>query len=351
MAFADAWAALHGEFSAKIPRTEYSADFYHWELMRRVTGIDVDNPDLRPAAQRAFRKQWDYGFLWNVLISRQFLEEAGARVTKLGHAAYGENDFDAGTIHPYAEPEQVYAVDPARQFRSFGHADLVARYDAQYRRMCAEVPDCVNMTGVYITLFSGLIEIFGWEALLEAIACEPDRFVRVIDSYAEWMTRFFVAAAASSAPVIMVHDDLCWTSGPAAHPDWYRKFIFPHLRRLIGILKDAGKIVMFTSDGKIDAFYADIVALNVDSVVMEPCNDMERFGELYGDRVGFVGGVDCRTLCYGTLDEIRFEVERAMRWGRKYPGFMLAVGNHLPADVPVERALYYNGLYESLARR
>ena len=67
--------------------------------------------------------------------------------------------------------------------------------------------------------------------------------------------------------------------------------------------------------------------------------------------LGFVGGVDCRTLTYGSYDEIRFEVERAMGWGRRYPGFMLAVGNHLPADVPVERALYYNELYEKLAYR
>ena len=84
---------------------------------------------------------------------------------------------------------------------------------------------------------------------------------------------------------------------------------------------------------------------------MEPCCDMERFAATYGDRVGFVGGVDCRTLTYGSYDEIRFEVERAMGWGRRYPGFMLAVGNHLPADVPVERALYYNELYEKLAYR
>ena len=91
--------------------------------------------------------------------------------------------------------------------------------------------------------------------------------------------------------------------------------------------------------------------MNVDSVVMEPCCDMERFAATYGDRVGFVGGVDCRTLTYGSYDEIRFEVERAMGWGRRYPGFMLAVGNHLPADVPVERALYYNELYEKLAYR
>lgn len=40
-----------------------------------------------------------------------------------------------------------------------------------------------------------------------------------------------------------------------------------------------------------------------------------------------------------------------MALGRRYPGFMLAVGNHLSVDVPVDRALYYNELYESMAYR
>ena len=40
-----------------------------------------------------------------------------------------------------------------------------------------------------------------------------------------------------------------------------------------------------------------------------------------------------------------------MALGRRFPGFMLAVGNHLAVDVPVDRALYYNELYESMAYR
>lgn len=84
---------------------------------------------------------------------------------------------------------------------------------------------------------------------------------------------------------------------------------------------------------------------------MEPCNDIFRFAETYGDRVGFVGGMDCRTLTYGSKEEIRSCMERLMALGRRHPGFMLAVGNHLSVDVPVDRALYYNELYESMAYR
>ena len=32
-------------------------------------------------------------------------------------------------------------------------------------------------------------------------------------------------------------------------------------------------------------------------------------------------------------------------------GFFMAVGNHIPANTPVENALYYNEVYEELSRR
>ena len=40
MSFEDGWAAIHLQMPARVPRTEYSADF-HWDLVRAVTGIEV----------------------------------------------------------------------------------------------------------------------------------------------------------------------------------------------------------------------------------------------------------------------------------------------------------------------
>jgi len=33
--------------------------------------------------------------------------------------------------------------------------------DNQYQRNCQRFPDAVNMTGIYISVISGLIELFG----------------------------------------------------------------------------------------------------------------------------------------------------------------------------------------------
>jgi uroporphyrinogen-III decarboxylase len=51
--------------------------------------------------------------------------------------------------------------------------------------------------------------------------------------------------------------------------------------------------------------------------------------------------VDCRTLTFGTQQEIAAEVDATITLARHCPGFIFAVGNHIPSNVPVENALFY----------
>ncbi|MFP4053164.1 MAG: hypothetical protein ACLFV7_04795 [Phycisphaerae bacterium] len=64
-----------------------------------------------------------------------------------------------------------------------------------------------------------------------------------------------------------------------------------------------------------------------------------------------VANADTRILLSGSRGQIRAEVQRCMDIGRKCPGSIMAVGNHIPANTPVEDALYYNEVYEALSRR
>jgi abortive infection bacteriophage resistance protein len=36
---------------------------------------------------------------------------------------------------------------------------------------------------------------------------------------------------------------------------------------------------------------------------------------------------------------------------KKYPGYFMAVGNHIPDNTPVDNVLYYNDAYEKLSKR
>jgi uroporphyrinogen-III decarboxylase len=78
---------------------------------------------------------------------------------------------------------------------------------------------------------------------------------------------------------------------------------------------------------------------------------MRSIAEKYGRTHVMVGNADTRVLLQGSREGIRAEVERCMAIGKDCPGFIMAVGNHIPVNTPVESALYYNEVFEELRRR
>ena len=344
----NALAALRLEAPPKIPRTEYSAHV-HWDLIKAVTGINVSSESdakLQNKASSAFVKAWDYGFMWNVWVySHNCMNDY---YTKMGHAKYaaGGVDFSDSISCPFESPEDVLDFRPNEFYIVPEKKIVLDQINENLRQLDLMFPDCVNMTGSYISCFSGLIEMFGWEMMLMAAGIDPKGFGRVVEDYGKFIMKYIEILAESDSDVIMIHDDLCWTSGPVMAPAWYREFVFPLLKKETMLLKDCNKTVLFTSDGNFSEFIDDIAMCGVDGFVLEPTTDMKYMAEKYGKTHVIVGNADTRILLNGTKEDIEVEVKRCMDIGKACPGFFMAVGNHIPPNTPVENALYYNEMYE-----
>lgn len=306
--------------------------------------------ELQQRASNEFRKAWDYGFVWNILIHNQVLDKCR---TRMGHASYATDgtDYSAEIFCPFEDPEDAIDFQPMEVYGRQEHRKLVEDFNRDYRLRCQQVPDAVNTTGVYITLVSGLLEIFGWDILLMALGMDPEGFGETANRYAEWMQQYFDALADCESPVVKVHDDIVWTSGPFVRPEWYRKYVFPNYKKFFAPLREAGKKIIFTSDGNYTQFVDDIADCGVSGFVLEPTTDMKYVAEKYGKTHAFIGNADTRILLNGSKEEIYEEVKRCMDIGKKCPGFFMAVGNHIPSNTPVENALYYNEVFEKLRKR
>ena len=93
------------------------------------------------------------------------------------------------------------------------------------------------------------------------------------------------------------------------------------------------------------------VAFRAGGFFFEPLTDLKYIVEHYGQTHIIIGNADTRILLMGTKRDIRREVERCMKQGKRCPGFFMSVTNMIPANTPVENALYYNEVYEELSRR
>jgi hypothetical protein len=344
MLYEKGMAALNLEMTDSVPRTEYSV-FGHSALIKRVTGMENS-----VEAQRAFAAAWDYCLTWNVMVQANYL---GTMRTSMGHAEYAEGGSDRSdsVFTLFDDEEDALSFDPLERLPSYDHGELVRQFEENYRNSGNWIPDAVSMTGIYITCVSGLIDLLGWDMLLTCAGSDPSRFGRLTNRYCQWVEQFFKALADSSVPVVMIHDDIVWTEGAFIHPDWYRRYVFPNYKRCFSHLHEAGKKILYTSDGNYTQFIDDVAGCGVNCFVLEPLTDMAYIAEKYGKTHSFIGNADTRILLSGNMEAIYSEVKRCMDIGKKYPGFIMAVGNHIPANTPVDACLYYDECCKKLGRR
>jgi hypothetical protein len=271
----------------------------------------------------------------------------------MGHAeyAYGGADKDENIHCPFKSADEVFDFDPYEKFGEVNIGEWADKFNRHYESQQDFHADIVNMSGVYVTCMSGLIAVFGWDWLLECAGTAPERFGALTDRYCGWMGQYFDALAKSDVPVVMIHDDIVWTEGAFIRPDWYRRFVFPNYKKMWRPIIESGKKILFTSDGNFTEFIGDIADCGVDCFVLEPLTDMGAIAEKYGRTHSFIGNADTRVLLGGTKDDIRAEVKRCMDIGKSCPGFIMAVGNHIPANTPVDNCLYYNDFYMQMRRR
>ena len=311
--------------------TEYSLN-YHWDLVREASGQGHDGPQ----ALRALYDAWGLDFLWRTDHGLHGDWLGRGRATDMGHAVYASDGSDERRprICPFRTAEEVWSFDPSveyglpdleEQAAAYGELDRIARED---------YPNQLTTGGYYRTIVSGAIEAFGWDMLLLA-AADADRMERVFDGFFRFTLRHMEAWARTGVEAVIQHDDFVWTSGPFMNPEIYRKVLIPRYAELWKPLHAAGKKVLFCSDGDFTMFVPDLVEAGADGFIFEPLVDFGFMARELGATHCLIGSfVDCRDLTFGKWDQVECSLDRTFEQLSRCRGALLAVGNHLPANIP-----------------
>ena len=129
-----------------------------------------------------------------------------------------------------------------------------------------------------------------------------------------------------------------------------QRFLLPHMKRMMDLAHSADAYVFTHSDGAIREVIPDLIEIGMD--VLNPIQwrlpGMEREGlkEDFGDRVIFHGAVDNQeTLPFGTVEDVRQEVEANLRILGAGGGYILGPCHNIQAVSPPENivAMYEVG--------
>jgi len=227
---------------------------------------------------------------------------------------------------------------------------IYQRYRKKYPEEWGDTAPEGKSAGVtfYNTMFMWPLLTFGYENFLSL--CLLPEFERIMDEFAEINRRVFRAFARLPVNFAVCHDDIVLSSGPVVSPEWMKKYIFPRYEEYWGMLKDAGKEVIFMVDGCVDAFVDDVMACGARGIISEPFTDYKRIARDY-DNPFIAGEGDNRILMRNDPAEIRSMVESMAETARMSGGYMMCIGNHIPFNVPGEAIKRYIELSRELAHR
>ncbi|HGJ66871.1 TPA: hypothetical protein ENS27_16045 [bacterium] len=337
MSYERGMAAFNLQMPDEIPHTQYIT---HPEWLKYV-----QKKQNKPNA--GWTELLDFDYVWSV----DGPSWNRGRWTDMGHAIFQADgsDYRLPKPSPWVNLEDIYNLDPLEEY---GPIDLEEQTE-KYKAWCASAlkGDYVTSGGTYNSVVSFAIAAFGWENLLLAAGTDPQRFGELLNRWADYLMVFVQAWAKTDIEVYHTHDDMVWTEGAIFKPEFYREYVFPNFKKMWDCAKDAGKKILFTSDGNYTEFIDDLSAAGAEGFIFEPLTDLETVVKKCGKTHVIIGNADCRILTFGTKEDVYNEVKRCMDLGRDCPGYFFAVGNHIPPNIPIENAEACMDAYWEMRKR
>jgi len=200
--------------------------------------------------------------------------------------------------------------------------------------------------------FNGIWErgwyLCGFTRMLESLVLDPE-FVHVvlgrITDLCKAALGRFLRLVGPYIQIIKMGDDLGTQNGPQMSPQTYRDVIKPYHKELFSFVKERSEARIFLHTcGSVYRLLPDLIDAGVEILnpVQVSARDMDtrRLKAEFGDRLSFMGAIDTQhVLPFGTVEEVKREVERRIAQLGPGGGYILAPVHNVQAEVPPENLI------------
>jgi uroporphyrinogen decarboxylase len=234
-------------------------------------------------------------------------------------------------VHAYPWPDPAW-LDPS------GIRAEVAQWEGQY----------AILGGDWSPFWHDVIDLLDWDTLFYKLYDEPELvdavMNHVVDYYFGTNQRIFEAAG-DVIDIFFLGNDFGTQIGPMIGEDTFRRFIMPHLKRLIDLGHGYGlKVMMHCCGGfaplipaMIEAGLDGLQALQPSARGMEP----SRLKADYGDRIVFNGCIDTQdVLIEGRPDLVKTRTREILDIMKPGGGYIASPSHdYLLPETPVENII------------
>lgn len=260
-----------------------------------------------------------------------------------------------------AEPQSIHREHPADTFAevdrlvplpqpldpktyvSSGRADLAARI---LNDLGGVFPICHVSSPLWLCY-----GLWGFEGMMTMIASRPDLVEYACRRYLQWSIAGVHEAAVLGAAGVWIEE--CMTD--MIGPDAFASLCAPFVRELVEAIREVGmkSIYYFCGNpaGKLDI----LLSTAADAISLEESKkgfsvDIEDVVDRVRGRCVVLGNLDAmRLLPHASEDELRAEISRQLRAGRKNGSrFIMSLGSPVTPETSVERVRLYSDLVHEM---
>lgn len=188
----------------------------------------------------------------------------------------------------------------------------------------------VPVLGLFEGPFTTSARIMGVEKMMRYLIKNRSMVERMLDRIETFLSGFGKVLFEIGIDGLIIADPV--GSSTMVSPKFYKEFVLPFLKRLIGKL--SGPVILHVC-GDTQPILPLMVETGARFLSLDQCMDLRLARQIIGDRCGIGGNVDPIILLNGTPEDVRQETLRCLEMGGK-KGYLLMAGCAVPAETPFE---------------
>lgn len=231
---------------------------------------------------------------------------------------------------------------PTLQNYQFPEVDSLPTFKLIESRIEA-ASDLYRCYAIGFSLFERAWSLRGMPELMMDFYDNPEFVRELLRTIADHNIAQIQKALTYDIDAVYFGDDWGAQHGLLTGPEKWYQFIYPELKRMYKVVKDAGKRVIIHSCGDVDELFDDLIAIGLDcfNPFQPEVMDTEALMQKYRGRLSFFGGLSTQqTLPYGTPEKVRQESRKLLELGMQ-GNYIFSPSHAVEGDVPIENILAF----------
>jgi uroporphyrinogen decarboxylase len=204
-------------------------------------------------------------------------------------------------------------------------------------------------------ILEGAWQGFGFERFSRFLA-KKEFCDKIFNTRGEFCLELVKILAENQAKVVMLGDDFGFKNGLLMSPRYFKKYVFPWLKRICKAAHKRDCKILLHSDGDISEIFEDIINCGIDGIhPIEPTTANDNFtifnlNDQFGENISFIGNVPPNLLVNGSFKEIETYSKKLIRRLAPGGGYIFGSGHSINPAITVDRFLHMQKIKEKYGK-